>query len=73
MNEYKFYFGFCYETIRAATVKNAVLKFRQMHNLSHFEIWYALPKERIFVCVRDYRITEDDKVLYYDCDVKPVY
>ena len=73
MKDYRFYFGHSYEVITAETARNAVLKFRQMFNLSYWTIWYALPKEHTFVCVRDYRISDDDKVLFYDCSVIPVY
>ena len=73
MTEYKFYFGYSHCFITAECERNAVLKFRQLYNLSNWTIWYVLPRESTFICIRDYLITDAKGVLYYDCEVKPVY
>ena len=73
MTEYKFYFGCSRYFITAECARNAVLKFRQLYNLSNWTVWYVLPKENTFICIRDYILTDNKGVLYYDCDVKPVY
>lgn len=73
MTEYKFYYGYACERVFAENPRNAVLKFRQNFALTKWEIWYALPKEHTFLCMRDYCLTDDNKVLYYECNIKPVY
>ncbi len=73
MTDYKFYFGYSHVVISAESPRNAVLKFRQIYTLSHWTIWFALPKEHSFICIRDYNLIDDDKVLYFECDIKPMY
>ena len=73
MTEFKFYYGYMPQIVVAENERNAVLKFRHQHIGYFFSIWYALPKEHTFICVRDYNITDEKGVLYYECDVKPVY
>ena len=73
MTVYKFLWGCRTIEISAESPRNAVLKFRQSFDKSQWDIWYVLPKERTFVAFRDFYITEGKEVLYYDCDVKPVY
>lgn len=73
MKEFKFYYGYMPQVIWAENERNAVLKFRHQHPNAFFTIWYALPKEHTFVCVQDYHLTDDNGVLYYECDTKPVY
>lgn len=73
MTEYKFYYGYAPIIITANNERNAVLKFRQQNFRSSWTIWHALPKEHIFICIRDYHLTDENGVLYYDCEVKPIY
>lgn len=73
MDVYKFMWGYTPVEITATSPRNAVLKFRQLYDKSQWDIWYVLPKERTFVAFRDYYIGDAEGVLYYDCDVKPVY
>lgn len=73
METYKFLWRHFPTEIRAKSPRNAVLKFRQLYDKSQWDIWYVLPKERTFIAFRDYYISDKDGVLYYDCEVKPIY
>lgn len=70
---YKFLWSCRMIEISAESPRNAVLKFRQLYNLSHWTIWFALPKDNVFICVRDWELIDDNKILYFECDIKPVY
>lgn len=73
METYKFMWGYYPVSVTATSPRNAVLKFKQIYDKSQWDVWYVLPKERTFVAFRDYHISDKDGVLYYNCEVKPVY
>lgn len=73
MKTFTFYTGYNKWEINAESPRNAVLKFRQQLNAYSWDIWFALPRENAFICIRDRYLEKDDTILYYDCEVTPIY